>query len=474
MRQYDKLYVGGEWIESASSNEMTLVNPTTEEAFASLVLGNREDVDKAVAAARQAFPAFSRTTKAERIDLFKRIIASYEKRRADLRDAMAEEMGCPVGTAVQTDGALDHFKEAIRVLETYEFEGSLGSTIIRREPIGVCGLISPWNWPVQTPCVKLSAALAAGCTVVLKPSEYSTTSVIVLAEILNEAGLPRGVFNLVPGDGPGVGHALCAHEDVDAISFTGSTRAGTLVAAAAAPTIKRVTQELGGKSANVILPDADLAAAARWNVTRAFFNSGQSCHAPSRILVHESQAPELIGHLVSEAAKMRIGDPHDPAVTMGPVVNKAQFDRIQSYIQIGLDEDARLACGGVGRPDGFARGFFVKPTVFTDVSPSARIAQEEIFGPVLAVLTYSSLQEAIDIANGTPYGLGGYLFTSSPEKAREVGNALRAGRIFLNGAPGNPSSPMGGYKQSGNGREMGRFGLEEYLEVKSMFGFAAA
>ena len=473
MRHYAKFYIGGEWVASASTRTMELVNPATEAPFATMTLGSQDDVDRAVAAAREAFPAYSRTTKAERIELFESVIDAYSKRQEDLRAAVAEEIGCPVSATVQVAGPLDHFRQAITTIRDYDFERGLGTTIIRREAIGVCGLISPWNWPVQTPCVKLSSALAAGCTVVLKPSEFSSTSVVILAEILHAAGVPKGVFNLVLGDGPIVGHALCTHPDIDLISFTGSTRAGILVAEAAAPTVKRVAQELGGKSANIILPDADLEAAARWNIGRGFFNSGQSCHAPSRILVHETQADDLLGHLASEAGKIRIGDPRDPAVTMGPVVNKSQYERIQKYIQIGLDEGAQLVCGGIGRPEGLTRGYFAKPTVLADVPPTATVAQEEIFGPVLVVLTYGSDEEAVEIANATPYGLGGYVFTSSPERGKAIGAQLRAGRVFLNGAPGNAAAPMGGYKQSGNGREMGVFGLEEYLEIKSMFGFAA-
>ena len=461
MRHYDTFYVGGAWVDPIEARAFPLVDPATEETFATVSLGSPADVDRAVSAARAAFPAFSATFVGERIALLERIAAAYEARIPDLAAAVTEEIGSPKSATVQVTGGLDHFRQAIRTLAAYRFESRIGETVIRREAIGVCGLISPWNWPVQTPCTKLAAALAAGCTTILKPSEYSPISAIILAEILHAAGVPAGVFNLVNGDGPGVGAAISRHPDIDLVSFTGSTRAGILVAEAAAPTVKRIAQELGGKSANIVLPDADLAAAARWNVTRGFFNAGQSCHAPSRILVQKDQLGAFVGHLVDAAREMRVGDPRDAATTMGPVVNRTQFERVQHFIRAGMEEGARLAIGGPGRPEGIARGFYVRPTIFADVDPSMTIARDEIFGPVLAVIPYGTEEEAIAIANGTPYGLGGYLFTASPERARRVGAAMRAGRIFCNGAPGNPAAPMGGYKQSGNGREKGEFGLEE-------------
>jgi aldehyde dehydrogenase (NAD+) len=471
MKHYGHFYIDGEWVPANGSRTFELVNPATETPFATIALGEVADVDRAVAAARRAFTSFSQTSKAERIELFERIIDAYNTRSEDLALAMAEEMGSPVASAVQVNGAVTHFRQAIVTLRDYTFEKRLDSSVVRREPIGVCGLISPWNWPIQTPATKLAYALAAGCTVVLKPSEYSPTSAIILAEVLHAAGVPEGVFNLVNGDGPTVGAAISKHPGIDLVSFTGSTRAGILVAEAAASTVKRVAQELGGKSANIVLPDADVEAAARWNIERGFFNAGQSCHSPSRMLVHKDQLEGAVASLKAVAGKIRIGAPTDPSTTMGPVVNRTQFEKIQRFIQSGIDEGARLVCGGTGRPDGMESGFFVKPTVFADVTPEMTIAREEIFGPVLCVIAYSSEDEAIRIANDTPYGLGGYLFTSSPEKAWAVGRQIQAGRIFLNGAAGTPSAPMGGYKQSGNGREMGIFGLEEYLEIKSMFGF---
>jgi aldehyde dehydrogenase (NAD+) len=471
MLHSESFYIDGRWVDPVSDRRASIIDPTTDTRLADFSLGNAEDVERAVAAARRAFTTFAQTDARDRIALLERIIAVYEKHRARLEDLIAREVGTPRSAAVQTQGPLDHFRYTIGLLKQYAFEKNLAGTIVRREPIGVCGLIAPWNWPLQTPVVKLCGALAAGCTVVLKPSENSPLSAIALAEILDEAGVPAGVFNLVNGDGPGVGEALCRHPDVDMISFTGSTRAGILVAQAAAPTVKRVAQELGGKSANVVLPDADLDAAAKWTVGRAFFNGGQSCHAPSRMLVHESQQEEMLRLLAKHASAVRIGDPRDPATTMGPLVNAVQFERVRRYISLGVEEGARLVCGGTERPDGFPKGCFVRPTIFGDVTPAMAIAREEIFGPVLSVLTYRTEDEAVSIANDTPYGLGGYVFSASRDKGLSVSRRLRAGRVFYNGANGNVASPMGGFKQSGNGREMGIFGLEEFLEVKAMFGF---
>ncbi|TPQ39775.1 aldehyde dehydrogenase family protein [Cupriavidus pinatubonensis] len=474
MMNLNKFYINGEWIDPVGQRTVDLINPATESPFATVTLGSAADVDRAVKAARSVFPAFSNTTKAQRIDMLRSIVSAFTVREGDLASAVTLEMGAPRSMKVHTAAALEGFKQAIVTLSGYEFESRLGNSIVRREPIGVCGLITPWNWPVQTIVTKLAAAFAAGCPVVLKPSEFTPVSATILAEILHEAGVPKGAFNLVNGDGPTVGNAISRHPDIDFVTFTGSTRAGILVAEAAAATVKRVAQELGGKSANIILPDADLAAAARWNIARGMSNTGQSCHAPSRILVHESQLEQVVDILRSEARKVRVGDPQDLETTMGPVVNRAQFDRVQSYIQRGIDEGARLVTGGLGRPSGLERGYFVKPTVFADVSPAMAIAREEIFGPVLVVMSYASEDDAVEIANDTPYGLGGYVFSSNLQKASAIGKRLRAGRIFLNGAPGDPAAPMGGYKQSGNGREMGVFGLEEYLEVKAMLGFVEA
>ena len=473
MKHYGKCYINGEWVEPSASTTFNLVNPATEEVFATVALAGAPEVDRAVKAARAAFDSFSRMTREERLALLERIVEVFVRREQEVAVAITEELGAPVVLKLRTGAAIDAFRQAIKTLRTYEFETRLDDNIVRREPIGVCGLITAWNWPAQIVATKLSAALAAGCTTIVKPSEFTPVTAIKMAEILHEAGVPKGVFNLVIGDGPTVGNAICAHPDIDFVSFTGSTRAGILVAQAAAATVKRVAQELGGKSANIILTDADLPAAARWNVTRAFTNTGQSCHAPTRILVHQSQVDEVLRLLQEEVTKMRVGDPKDTATAIGPVVNRAQFDRVQHYIKVGIDEGARLVCGGPGRPDDLTRGYFVRPTIFADVKPTMTIAQEEIFGPVLAVIPYASEDEAIAIANGTEYGLGGYVFTRDPSRGRAVGARMRAGRIFLNGAPSNTEAPMGGYKRSGNGREMGVFGLEEYLEVKAMIGFDA-
>lgn len=472
MKHYGKLYVDGKWVEPANAGQKALINPFTETPFATVVTGGTaDDVNKAVAAARRAFQTYSKTTLGERVAIIDRIIAAYEERVDEVADIMAQEVGIPVSAGAQTTGPIGHMKVARDLLKTYHFEKHLGDTIIRREPIGVCALISPWNWPVQTPVIKAIYGIAAGCTVVMKPSDASPVSAIILAEIFDKAGVPDGVFNLVIGRGREVGAAMSSHPDVDMISFTGSTQAGAQVGEAAARTIKRVSLELGGKSANIVLMDADLEKAARWNIQRCFFNTGQSCHAPSRMLVHESQMDEIVPYLVDEAARYRLGDPRDAETTMGPVVNQAQFDSIQRYIQIGIDEGAQLACGGTGKPEGRNQGFFVKPTVFAGVAPDMTIAKEEVFGPVLAVIPYSSEKEALEIANDSIYGLGGYVFGQDRKKAYEFASGLRAGRICFNGAATNSVTPMGGYKQSGIGRSMGSVGLEEYLEIKSVYGF---
>jgi aldehyde dehydrogenase (NAD+) len=472
MTHYGQLYIDGRWQDPAHGGERQMVDPFTEAPFATVAAGGgTEDVDKAVAAARLAFETFSRTSPEERAALIDRIIAAYEERVDEIAQLMAQEVGIPVSARAQATGPVGHMKVARDLVATYPFETQLADTIVRREPIGVCALISPWNWPVQTPVIKAIYGIAAGCTVILKPSDSSPLSAIVLAEVFEKAGVPRGVFNVVIGRGSRVGVALSSHPGVDMVSFTGSTAAGAKVGEAAARTIKRVSLELGGKSADIVLMDADIERAARWNIQRCFFNAGQSCHAPSRMLVHESQVEEAISYLADEAGKYRLGDPRDPATTMGPVVNRAQFDSIQRHIQIGLDEGARLVCGGAGRPDANKQGFFVKPTVFAGVTPDMTIAKEEIFGPVLAVLPYSTEEEALEIANDSPYGLGGYVFGEDRRKAYEFACGLRAGRVCFNGAATNSLTPMGGYKQSGIGRSMGRFGFEEYLEIKSIYGF---
>ncbi len=473
MTHYGKLYIDGAWVEPSSSDTGELVNPATEEVFATVGRGNEHDVDKAVAAARRALESFSTTSVEDRIALIDRIIDAYEARSDEFAEVIAREVGVPVSFKAQVSGPVGHMKVARDLLKTYPFETRVGDTIVRRESIGVCALIAPWNWPIQTMAIKLIYAIAAGCTSVMKPAEASPISSIMLAEVVHEAGVPPGVVNLILGKGSVVGDAMSRHPDVDFVSFTGSTRAGALVGEVAARTIKRVCLELGGKSANVVLPDADLEKAARWNIQRGFSNTGQSCHAPTRMIVHESQLDEILPFLKDEASRFVLGDPLHGATTMGPAVNKAQYESIQHYIQTGLDEGAELAHGGLGRPADINRGFFVQPTIFTGVTPEMTIFKEEIFGPVLAVVTYNDEEEAINLANDSIFGLGGYVFSSDPRKGRAVANRLRAGRISYNGAATNSISPMGGYKQSGIGRSMGIFGLEEYLEVKSEYGFEA-
>jgi aldehyde dehydrogenase (NAD+) len=471
-----KFYIDGEWVEPVVPNLFDVINPATEEVAGQISLGTRRDVNHAVKAARRAFPSYSATSRDERIDLIKRIIKLYEERADELAQAMTAEMGSPITFSheVQTVNALNHFKEMVNVLSSYKFESLMDNTMIRREPIGVCGLITPWNWPLNQVTSKLAPALAAGCTSVLKPSEIAPLSTILLAEILHDAGVPKGVFNLVNGDGPTVGQAISAHPDIDMVSFTGSTRAGILVAKAAAKSVKRVCQELGGKSPNVIMPGADLDRVVPAGVLRCYTNTGQSCQAPTRMLIHRSQRDAAIALAKSTAESVQLGDPLDPKTQMGPVVSKAQFDKIQGLIETGIKEGATLVCGGAGRPAGFNRGYFVRPTVFADVTPKMTIAQQEIFGPVLSMMTYGTEGEAVRIANNTSYGLAGYVQAPSIEDARRVGEKIRAGRIYLNGAPANNKVPFGGYKQSGNGREHGVFGFEEYLEVKAMLGYQAA
>lgn len=473
MKHYAHHYIDGAWLAPSGPGRREMIDPATGKIFATVANGGTAgDVDRAVAAARRALRDLASVGVAGRIDMIDRIIAAYERRVDDFAACVASEIGAPASVRAQVTGPIGHMKVARDLLRTYRFETHMGDTIVRREPIGVCALISPWNWPVQTPVIKFIYALAAGCSAVMKGSDASPLSGILLAEVMGEAGLPAGVFNLVLGRGSIVGEALAAHPGVDLVSFTGSTGAGIKVGEAAARTVKRVSLELGGKSANIVLRDADLEAAARWNVGRCFFNTGQSCHAPSRMLVHESQVGTVEPFLVDEIGRFRLGDPRDPATTMGPVINQAQFDSVQRYIRSGLDESARLVCGGLGRPDGLDRGFFVRPTVFSDVTPDMTIAREEIFGPVLAVMPYRTEEEALAMANDSIYGLGGYVFSGDRRRGYEFASGLRAGRVCFNGAATNSLTPMGGYKQSGIGRSMGVFGLEEYLEIKSVYGFA--
>lgn len=468
----DKFYIGGQWVKPLGPRFMDLVNPATEEVAGSVALGNGADVDRAVEAAAAAFETYQHWPVGDRIALFDRIIAAYKSRARDVGRAVTADLGTPAWFAngYQTNMGLDHFVEARRLLESYSFEFMLGNNVVRREPFGVCGLITAWNWPAQLITSKVAPALAAGCTVVLKPSEFSPRTAVLLAEILHAAEVPPGVFNLVLGDGPGVGAAMSSHPGIDLISFTGSKPAGVAITRAAAETVKAVHLELGGKSANILLPDADLSTAVPEGVRRSFINSGQSCIAPTRMLVHEDQMAEAAEIACQTAQAIVVGDPADSLTMLGPVANAAQFDRVQGFIRAGLEDGASLVCGGLGRPGSTPRGFFVQPTVFSHVRPDMRIATNEIFGPVLSMMSFKDEEDAIRIANATSYGLAGYVSSATLERAARVAARLRAGRIFLNGAPNNPVAPFGGYKQSGNGREWGVFGLETFLEVKAVLG----
>lgn len=474
MQEFGHHYIDGSWVAPSGPGLRDMIDPTTEAVWAQVATGGgARDVDLAVEAARRAFASFSRTSVEDRVTLINRIIAEYERREDDLSLLIAQEVGVPVGFRAQVKGPVGHMRVARDVIAAYAFERQLADTIIRREAIGVCALISPWNWPIQTSVIKVIYAIAAGCTMVLKPSDASPVSGIALAEVMDAAGVPRGVFNLVLGRGSVVGEALARHPGVDMVSFTGSTTAGIKVGEAAASTVKRACLELGGKSANIVLRDANLERAARWNVQRGFSNSGQSCHAPSRMLVHETQIKTVVDYLQDEIGRMRMGDPRDTATTHGPLVHERQFESVQRHIRIGIDEGGHLAIGGAGRVDGFQSGYFAKPTVLTGVTPDMTLAKEEIFGPVLVVMPYRTDEEALDIANDSVFGLGGYVFTEDREKGYAFASQLRAGRVSYNGADTNSFTPMGGYKQSGIGRSMGVFGLEEYLQVKSVYGFAA-
>jgi len=477
MRDYRKFYIDGQWVEPAQARTLDVVNPATEQVTGTISLGSAADVDRAVAAARRAFETFSQTTREERMALLGRIIEVYKTRLADLAKAISEEMGAPlakVAAPLQAPSGLGHFMVALGVLKDFEFEKMQGTTGVVREPVGVCGLITPWNWPANQIACKVAPALATGCTMVLKPSELAPLSAHVIAEILHEAGVPKGVFNLVDGDGPTVGAAISSHPGVDMVSFTGSTRAGILVDKAAADTVKKVALELGGKSPNVILEGAPLPDAVGHGVLVMMNNTGQSCNAPSRMLVPRKLLAEVEAIAAAVASQVVVGDPGDPKSDMGPQANQNQWRRAQGLIQKGIEEGAKVVCGGPGRPDGITRGFYTRPTIFSNVRNDMTIAREEIFGPVLCILPYDTIDEAIRIANDTPYGLSAYVFGPTPEAARKVGARIRAGNVHINGASLDVCGSFGGYKQSGLGREWGAFGFEEFLETKSVFGAGGA
>lgn len=474
MKDCRQFYIDGKWVDPTKSHDFSVINPATEEPIATISLGGAEDVDRAVAAAKRAFESYSETTPDERLKLLRRIIEVYQSKIDEMADTISQEMGAPSSLArkAQAPAGLAHLLEIVKVLEHFKFEELKGSTLMRKEPIGMCGLITPWNWPMNQIVCKVAPALAAGCTMVLKPSEMAPLSAYFFAQILHEAAVPPGVFNLVNGDGPTVGAAISSHPDVAMVSFTGSTRAGVAVATAAAPTVKRVTQELGGKSANIILEDADFENAVKQGVQECFRNTGQSCNAPTRMLLPRSKMAGAAVTAKQTADATKVGDPLADGTIIGPLASKAQFDKVQRLIEKGIAEGAKLVAGGPGRPDGLAKGYFVKPTVFTDVTNDMTIAREEIFGPVLCIIPYENEEEAIRIANDTPYGLSGFVTSANRERAGRVAKRIRSGNVHINGARIDFGGCFGGYKQSGNGREWGEAGLEEFLELKAIFGYA--
>ncbi|MBP0114386.1 aldehyde dehydrogenase family protein [Bradyrhizobium vignae] len=467
-----QFYIDGAWVDPAVTKTTRTINPATAEEMYEVALGSRDDVDKAVIAARRAFETFSQTTREERITLLANIIEIYTGRMKEIGDSISDEMGAPLRMAEQKQAksGLSHLVATLEALKSYAFEERIGSAVVVREPIGVVGMITPWNWPMNQITCKVAPALAAGCTMILKPSEFTPTCALIFAEILHEAGIPKGVFNLINGLGHEVGAAMSDHQDIDMISFTGSTRAGIDVAIRAARTVKRVSQELGGKSPYIILDDADLEKAVRGCIPKILLNSGQSCDAPSRLIVPQSRMAEVAEIAKAAADKFKVGDPRTEGTDIGPVVSRGQWEKIQALIQKGIDEGATLVTGGLGLPEGRENGFYVRPTIFADVKNEMAIAREEIFGPVLAIIGVSDETEAIRVANDTPYGLAAYVLSGSPERARKVGSRIRAGAIYLQGVYLDCDAPFGGYKQSGNGREWGRFGLEDYLEVKAVAG----
>jgi aldehyde dehydrogenase (NAD+) len=472
-----QFYIDGAWADPAeAAKEFKVINPATEEVAGVISLGGAKDVERAVAAARRAFDSYSRTTPAERLALLERVLGAYNAHYDEIAEAISTEMGAPISLAKgsQTRIGVGHISAMIEVLRSFKFEERRGNTRLVQEPVGVCALITPWNWPMNQVAAKVVPALAAGCTMVLKPSEYSPFSAILWAKVMHEAGVPPGVFNLINGDGPGVGAPLSSHPEIDMVSFTGSTRAGTEVAKNAAASVKRVHQELGGKSPNVLLDDADLERAVKRSVLHVYQNSGQSCNAPTRMLVPISKLAEVEAIARRVTAEVVVGDPKSEKTTVGPLVSRIQFDRVERYIEKGIAEGAKLLVGGTGRPEGLSKGYYVKPTIFSGVRNDMTIAREEIFGPVLCILPYESEEQAVQIANDTPYGLAAYVWSQDNVRARRVGSRIRAGQVSLNGASGDMQTPFGGFKKSGNGREYGEFGLRDFLEVKAVIGVDAA
>jgi aldehyde dehydrogenase (NAD+) len=471
-----QFYIDGAWVDPLTPHAIDVIDPSTEEVFTQISGGTAADVDRAVRAARAAFDSFSRTSVAERVQLLEAVCVEYEKRYEDIAQAVSQEMGAPLGFARSAQAWIGkaHLREMLRVLKSYRFSWMEGTTQIVKEPIGVVGMITPWNWPLNQITCKVGPALAAGCTMVLKPSEIAPTTGIIFAEVMHAAGVPKGVFNMVNGEGATVGAALSAHPEVDMMSFTGSTRAGILVAKAAADTVKRVHQELGGKSPNILLPDADFARRVPEGIANVFSNSGQSCNAPTRMLVPRDRHAEVVELARTAAGNFTVGDPRSENSNLGPVVSKLQFDKIQGLIQSGIEEGAELVAGGPGLPDGLSRGYYVRPTVFANVTPEMRIAKEEIFGPVVSIMPYETEEDAIAEANNTVYGLAAYIQSGDLDHAKKVAARMRAGTIYINAPSTDIAAPFGGYKQSGNGREWSHWGLDDFLEIKGIVGYAAA
>lgn len=474
MHDFTQFYINGEWVAPESSEILDVINPADESVIGKIALGNAKDVDNAVAAAKAAFPSYSQTSRQQRLELLESILGIYQNKLPEMAQLISSEMGAPskLANAAQAPSAMGHIMNGIEILKNYQFETQVGKNLLVKEPIGVCALITPWNWPINQIACKVIPALATGCTMVLKPSEIAPLNAYLFAQILHEAGVPKGVFNLVNGDGPTVGNAMTGHPDVDMVSFTGSTRAGVTIAKNAADTVKRVAQELGGKSANIILDDADFNSAVAGGVMGVLQNSGQSCNAPTRMLVPKSRMEEAIAIAKATAEKVSVGDPSKEDTFMGPVVSEAQFNKIQGLINKGIEEGAQLIVGGPGKPAGLEKGYFVQPTVFANVNNDMTIAREEIFGPVLSIIGYDDEADAVRIANDTLYGLSGYVSSSDPEHAIKVAKQIRSGNVHINGVPPDFSMPFGGYKQSGNGREWGKEGFDEYLETKSILGIA--
>ncbi len=470
-----KFYIDGRWVEPHSFDRLPVINPATEQAFCEIAMGDLTDVESAVMAARRAFPAFARTSPAQRKQLLQRILEVFMAHYDDIADAIVQEVGAPKALSHDWQAGIGrrHLEQLLRTLDTFEFQKSRGTTLIAHEPVGVVALITPWNWPINQIVCKVAPALAAGCTMVLKPSEIAPINALLFAEVMHEAGVPAGVFNLINGDGPTVGAALSAHPHVDMVSFTGSTRAGTEIARLAAPTVKRVHQELGGKSANILLDDVDLQAAVTSGVDSCFGNSGQSCNAPTRMLVPAALHDQAVEIARRAAQKHIVGTPDAPATTMGPVISERQYDSIQRMIAIGIDEGAQLVCGGPGRPDHLPRGYYVQPTIFANVTQDMTIAREEIFGPVLVIQAYEDEAQAVEMANDSVFGLAAYVQSADRARARDVALQMRAGSVYINYPGWDSGAPFGGYKQSGNGREYAEWGLEAFLEVKGIVGWGA-